>query len=251
MHCDCCHKPLEQCRVILEMRDIREGTAITKYRAELAQRIADREAGHHSHELTYERMQKSGVPGLPIATLRRGCDRNEAYLAAERFWRLDPTGMRVLPFLVLLGPVGRGKTVAAAWVVQQFVREWRWNEQPTTQEPVEPCMFVEASRLTRLSDYASADQQFFRQLERTHLLVLDDIGDEASEPGKAKLLDVLMARDAASRRTILTGNVNSTKFRARYGDAIADRLNTRGIAPNLTGPSLRRRPELQVVRDAK
>jgi DNA replication protein DnaC len=136
-------------------------------------------------------------------------------------------------FLLLAGPPGTGKTVAATHCVVDFCRNWAWNSQPSGPT-FEPVLYVDASSLTRLSAFDSNDKAYLEQLQNARLLVLEDAGDEGTELGKGVFVELLMTRHAKRKRTVVCSNVTLPAFKARYGEAVADRIRSAGIVPELS-----------------
>lgn len=185
------------------------------------------------------RLQRMGVPSTALVALRNPqatpcMDAARKYLASER-------GM--FPLLAMIGKPGLGKTVAAGFVLADFARKWDWNGG-ATGETAPPAMFVPAARMTRLSSFDDADQTLFAHAQRAQLVVVDDIGDEATDFAKGHVVDLLKARIDANRRTVITSNLAPKAFKERYGDALADRIAGRSIRPILDGQSMRRRLEV-------
>jgi hypothetical protein len=180
--------------------------------------------------------QKAGAPYEALSTLRGGPEDTEALMAARKFNR-DPEAL----FLLLLGPTGVGKTLAAALVVVDFASKWPWNEQPSGPGTAEPIRYVDASSLTRLSAFDAETGRYVDSLRACHLLVLEDAGDEGTDLGKGLFVELLMARHAKRRRTVVTGNLLPPMFRKRYGDAVADRIRAAGYSPDLFGEKSKRR----------
>jgi DNA replication protein DnaC len=186
------------------------------------------------------RMVRLGCPKEIVGSIADAdrLDDKPALAAAKRFIGEECDDL----FLVLLGPPGCGKSVAAGFVLADFVRQWRWGSQMTGGNDRPPAMFVQASDLTRVSAFGPEHGEWLKNMKSCHLLVLDDAGDEATESGKTELAAVLLARERSLRETVLTANLRPEMVRGRYGVAVADRLNRRTMAPNLWGEqSMRRR----------
>lgn len=115
------------------------------------------------------------------------------------------------PWLVLSGPTGCGKSMAAAAVPAE-------NRY---------AMFIRADELVRLFS-SMFGEQYDQQhkLRNTELLVIDDLGCELDATRMLPaLLDLLDARQSARRHpTIVTTNLTPAAFRERYTN---DRLNSR------------------------
>lgn len=186
------------------------------------------------------RMERMRVPAPAIVALRNPQE-NACLIAAKKYLAGD---RRLVPGLVLVGPTGLGKTVAAAFVMRDLVRKYDFNGQPTGDFPP-PCMFIPARKFTTLSSFDAGDRELYADAQRTKLLALDDLGDEAHDFGKARLIDLLMERIDSRRATVLTSNLSMEAFRKRYGEALYDRIRSASIVPKLEGGTLRKKPEVR------
>lgn len=178
--------------------------------------------------------QKAGAPYEALRALRQGPDDSPALTAARKFNR-DPEAL----FLLLLGPPGVGKTLAASLVVVDFASKWPWNDMPGGGA-AEPIRYTDSASLTRLSAFDSEAKRYVESLRSCHMLVLEDAGDEGTEMGKGLFVELLMARHANRLRTVVTSNLRPEAFRARYGAAVADRVRASGYVPDLFGEVSRR-----------
>lgn len=116
-------------------------------------------------------------------------------------------------FLVLSGPTGCGKTVAACYALLMRERSG---------------LFVYAGKLAQRSWY---EEGIWRELETKDLLVIDDLGQEPLEKSgvtSAKIDTLLTIRDAEKRRTVITTNLASDEFSTRYGGRVLDRIKGAG-----------------------
>lgn len=201
-----------------------------------SERDARRDAGNDANWVV--RLERMHVPASAIVALRAPQE-NACLLAAKKFLTAP---REVLPALVLIGPTGLGKTVAAAYVLRDFAKRFDWNGQPTGIT-IAPAIFLPARRLSRLSTFDAADRELYENARRTKVLVLDDLGDEAHDFAKAQLVDLLMERLDAGRALVLTSNLSAEAFRKRYGEALFDRIRARSIVPALSGKTLREKRE--------
>jgi DNA replication protein DnaC len=219
--------------------------------AELEQRRKAAYARHgaardaNSYTEAWRWAQKAGAPYEALRTLREG-PADSAALAAARKFNRDTEAL----FLLLLGPPGVGKTLAASLVAVDFASKWPWNEQPSGS-PAEPIRYTDAAPLTRLSAFDAEAKRYVEALRSCQLLVLEDAGDEGTELGKGLFVELLMARHASRRRSVITGNLRPESFRARYGAAVADRIRTAGYVPDLFGEKSRRARRPQEMSEAR
>lgn len=169
------------------------------------------------------------------------------------------------PILVLCGPVGTGKSVAAAWAIVELAKPqmrstWEWTvselgnggtSKPgttTAHEFVRRAVrghghVVHAPRVPQTFDPWRGETEDDRPLLRwAHpFLVIDDLGTEQLTARWSEafghLIDERLARGGC--RTIITTNLPKSKVRERYGDRIADRWNAHAVAVELKGESMR------------
>lgn len=118
-----------------------------------------------------------------------------ASLQAVRAWLAAPK-----PMLVLTGGVGTGKTVAALWGLTQVRGD-----------------LVYARDLARRHEVWGSDRDYgVRPIDLRHrLIVLDDLGTEATEDRRfAPALDELIdSRQGGGLRTIITTNLEAPEIR--------------------------------------
>lgn len=176
---------------------------------------------------SYVRARKAGCPQDALNALLRRSVQDTPALAGAKRWILNPASWSLL----LLGPPGVGKTVAACYAMVDFCRRWEWNTGATGTN-FEPCLFLVASELARLSVFTAADRERYEQLQETRLLVVDDAGDEVTDFGSKALVDLLMGRHRMKRKTILCANLGTTALTQRYGAALVDRFKE-GAVPSL------------------
>jgi DNA replication protein DnaC len=212
-----------------------------EYQAEVAKRAAEEEERQrllaeqeerrrNSPEAKRRRFAGYGIPGKDIARLIAGELSDTGPLRHAREF-LDGDSVS----LVVGGPRGCGKTVAASWAVSQGVAPllgWQGCGAP---------LFVDVSRLARVSRYSNDEMD---ELENASLLAIDDLGMEYNDAKGAFLatLDGLFnARYSNCRRTLITTNLTASRFRERYGERIADRIRESGRFVEIAGESMRGR----------
>jgi DNA replication protein DnaC len=135
---------------------------------------------------------------------------------------------RTKPWLVLSGTVGRGKTMAAAWVLTKHNG-----------------LYVGARELERVFAARYGDEV---EGQRTYTdcggLVIDDVGRERDADGmSAALLDLVDYRRGQRQSTILITNFSRKQFSERYPDErLQSRLSECALWIADAGPDLRRQP---------
>jgi len=139
---------------------------------------------------------------------------------------------------VFAGPLGVGKTVAAAHVLahanpQRIVGTWSSQEHP---------VFVHAeSVFAGAKLVGESDKAMRRKLQRAQVLVIDDLGLE-KDPRRTfqPYMDWLInTRYGGDGWTVLTTNLTVEDFRKRYGERIYDRLRHRACWYEIAHESLR------------
>lgn len=139
--------------------------------------------------------------------------------------------------VVLAGPVGTGKTVAAVSMLESgdprlpFGKAWGNEAGP---------MFLHATELLAMGLYDEDEKR--RQIKLSKAVVLDDLGAEYMD-GKGVwqcFIDwFINARSGAAGFTAITTNLPSEIFRQRYGERTFDRLREVAMWFDVVGPSMR------------
>ena len=189
--------------------------AIAK-RAELAD-TANRRQGARA------RIVDAGIPDRVMSVVRevQGSCIDPGYELADPI----PQAMRAIQpgptvLLVLLGPPGEGKSVAAGYALAHAIETGRQG------------LWRTGVQLAR--ELGSWDRQDSAMRHRAHdcdVLVIDDAGMEsARDPKSGPLIaGLLLSRYEAERPTIVTSNLpRPDDLRIRYGAQIIDRLRTSG-----------------------
>lgn len=199
-------------------------------RAAAIQRDVERSSALKRANELMEIYKREGVPledGVRDAILRgKPLRPTQSVRAVERWLFLD----NVPPVLVLSGPTGCGKSVAAAYGIALALRQCRWRY---------PMQVLNAFG----SFYSEAMQERQRLLS-CRLLVLDEVGT-GSDPERfaLALLALLEARKQASvYRTIITTNLSPEDFAALYPDErLQSRMSERCRSwVSVTDPDLRK-----------
>ena len=179
-----------------------------------------------------ERARQWAAWGIPSKDIPRIAAKNLEPTPAMA--EMSAFGKRRLVLLVLSGPVGCGKTTAAAhWLASTHNRVSLIKTKPRLFLPIAHC-----ARLNRFDDHTMG------AVERAKALVLDDLGAEYLDDKGAftSLLDsIIDARYRHLLPTVITTNLRATEFKDRYGERTIDRLRERGEFIELKGASLRGR----------
>lgn len=164
----------------------------------------------------------TGARVPPCGTFRRDL---RVWEEAQKF-AADPTKL----VLVLVGPPGTGKSLAAASVflsLRHRVTDPTWDGVASTGwRWARPGVVVTAPRLSRMPRYGPGSEELERLLS-VPLLVLDDLGVETMPLGDRldELLDMRMGRRL---RTVVTANMDGKSLAGAYGERMADRLRLGG-----------------------
>lgn len=185
-------------------------------------------------------LREIGVPEEHVERLVAGDLRDTKALAAAKRYRAHGTER----MLILAGPVGCGKTLAACWLMAQgtpdaYPRGTAWPAD----------LHARLAYVGELEEICFHERKRAKALRECSLLVIDDLGVEAvDERGRAQwrsFLDQLFwARHAGKLRTVVTTNLAVDAFKDSYGARIADRVRSTGefvIAGTADEASLRGR----------
>lgn len=186
-----------------------------RVRTDYAEHLAEKQQASDARDEAY----RQADPRLANATAMRAVD--TAAIRAVYNWNAVHRQI-----LLLLGPKGIGKSVAACHYFYA-VAKLRW-----------PPVFVRAAEFARMSKF---DGERDYVLDAQHL-ILDDLGVEYDAKGSvASDFDELIDRfySDPDRRLIITSNLLPDEFAARFGVRVIDRLRERGEIAVLAGSSLR------------
>lgn len=201
-----------------------------EYRAQYeAAEARQREA--EARMLADERDRRRNHAGIPrrFRTILDGELEHTEALRVARGFLADPGAW----LLVLAGPPGVGKTVAAAWFL----------DEPSATNGGR--RFLPALEVARRGIYGE-DATFWNEARGAGRLVIDDLGTEpldAKGYAFANLAALLAHRHANEAKTLITSNLTLDAFRARYlaedGGRLADRFREGGTFYELRGESRR------------
>jgi DNA replication protein DnaC len=181
----------------------------------------------------HELAERAGVPTRTCRVLaaKEPLSETPALVAAREFVSEHRN------FLLLLGGVGTGKSLAACWTLLSQRRQ-KTRDPVTGQDLPVPgeidfglIKFTRASEIARLSVFD--DRDTWDDLRTVHFLVVDDLGVEAETPlWTERVGELVDVRYGEELPTVITSNLDAAAFRARYGARIASRVNSDGIVAN-------------------
>lgn len=168
----------------------------------------------------------------------------EAALEAVGRWQ---RGER--PWLVLLGPVGTGKTHLAVALAKWYDDQHEVVVADTRYKAahIEFWTVPEFFQAMRTFEKEEKTSPFIRALE-ADLLVLDDLGAENSSPDErhgrwmlAILHEMLDFRYRHKKPTIITTNLTPQELSSRYGDRLLSRMAEMGFCVAIQAEDYRQR----------
>lgn len=125
--------------------------------------------------------------------------------------------------LVLAGPPGVGKSVAAAYAIRRYRGTW-----------------VRASQIGKAQGFDGEAKALLYRLRNTRLLVIDDVGAEnVTDFSRSALEDLVGERYDDGVRTILTTNLDAKTFKATYTARLCDRIAGEQAFHWVAGKSMR------------
>ncbi|MBR2400163.1 MAG: hypothetical protein IKB03_00195 [Tidjanibacter sp.] len=159
------------------------------------------------------------------------------------------------PFLMLMGPVGNGKSTLARAIESLYVMQLKCAEEHLRHRgmltPEEYNFYDSINRAQKwrvvgaeeLSQLASSAEPF-TLLKWSAGLIIDDMGVEPTQLkvyGKElrPMSEVISYRYERMMSTVITTNLNSVEIGARYGSRIYDRLKEVSEVLNFEGESFR------------
>ena len=141
--------------------------------------------------------------------------------------------------LILTGPTGTGKTHLACAIANDVILRHGSN-----------VVFGSVSDFTRgvkasfQKDSGRSEQASIQDLVKPDLLIMDEVGQRATEYDQQLVFDVINRRYADMKPIVLMSNLTEAELEAHLGDRIADRLREVGTFISMAWPSYRaRRPE--------
>jgi IstB-like ATP binding protein len=157
----------------------------------------------------------------PARALRAAANADVDRPAVRAIDAWDPSSCAI----VLAGPVGTGKTVAAAW--------WAIGARVAFR-------FVRAAELVRVGRFDARWETWLG----ARALCLDDLGAEYADAKGSFASDMDLLVDtfyADARPMIITTNLDAAAFRERYGERVHDRIRDCATWANVDGTTMRGR----------
>lgn len=184
-------------------------------------------------EAKQTRYEKSGTPrrywGESLATYKTTTEgQKKAAAAVDDFIKNVQAGRSRI--LVLLGPVGTGKTHLCGAAIRELGGQYM-----TAAE------MVEEIRHAKAFNAAATEKEIIERYARARVAVMDEIGrgiNAADE--KYMLYGFINALYNLRGSAIITSNFNKSDFLQYVGAAVADRLVEYGAIVEITGDSYRK-----------
>ena len=191
----------------------RQETAIREIREEIVNRLGGR------------------LSDAAAAALLSGAIEATDAVQAVRAWADSLSGQDARPVLVLSGPPGTGKTIAALSFLSSLSDRRRWQ-------------FARAVRLGSMFERWSNDAPGEALDIDVPVLIVDDLGQEPLSDRRVipAIHEILDARKSARRMaTIITTNLTIAEAKSRYPDPDISRLAESADWISLSGPDMRRK----------
>ena len=206
---------------VTNLAETRKASAIEEKVLAFAKKISDEGWGCNDPVETKQELSLSelisslkfqGMPQRIIDTLQSKPKDTSALLAVKKFMEAPKEAW----CLVLAGPKGCGKSTAGAYYL--------WNKTKSmASAPPKDMRWWTASRVARVSGF----NDHLEKMMSVPLMVIDDLGVEYLDKNgyfNHRLDELIDDRYSNYRKTIITTNLNSQDFQARYGDRVADRI---------------------------
>lgn len=159
--------------------------------------------------------------------------KTQALIAVKRWHHVHQhMKMRSFSTLVLLGPRGLGKTVAAAWLI--------------AHKDTEAALYATAETLR--ADRRTRERKLFARALDAQVLVVDELGieEDDEEDTEQRMLNELVNYRAGLRPgrvnvwTLFLGNIDREQLAARYDERTIEKITQRGRIHVVTGANLRK-----------
>lgn len=163
----------------------------------------------------------------------------------------DPKGL----VLVIAGPVGRGKSAAAALMItqpspdeyQQYTSEYIDGLEELTASNSVPWPAELHPRFITSADWSKLDQYKKTEIapyRNCSMLAIDDLGTEFADSKDyflRHLIILINYRHSQGLRTLITTNFTMTEFKDFVGEQVEDRIRQCGRFVGINGESYRGR----------
>lgn len=200
-----------------------------------AQWVSDEEVARYEAERQREARLRllddlglaSRLPKRMVHALAADKLRPTPALDTVRRWVAYATGAQPRgpkPILAIIGAMGVGKTVAAAWLAL-----------------AEGGRYVEAEELVRLSVARFGEERLaWERLASARVLIVDEVGTEEDRARARSAYRSLLNQRHDPRLTLLVGNLSRAELRAILDERTVDRVREMGVVVELSGKSMRR-----------
>lgn len=179
----------------------------------------------------WEILKGNGVPPKIIADLQADkTEGGDAISAVENFLKTDKL------ILLLAGDSQVGKSFACAYGLRTRTKTYRTQfgteEWRTWHKWDDDFAWIEASRLTALAhlryDADPWEVRLARRIERTKLLVVDEVGGPSFADNSVDLSKLLTKRWGDRLRTMMTTNYTSEELRDKFDKRVLERIRNVG-----------------------
>jgi DNA replication protein DnaC len=204
--CGKCHTP-KQCRFIATW-DSKEKKPYTLCDCARARRDAEEQARQAQNlRIEVNRLRKLGFPDSEMADWTfahdDGTDPKTTSIAhkyVDNFTEMKKRGKGLL----LYGPVGTGKTHAAACIANELINQGR------------PCLVTNFARITNtLQGMFEGKQRYLDDFNRLDLLVIDDLAAERDTSYMNEMIfNIIDSRYRSGKPLIVTSNLTQTELTA-------------------------------------
>lgn len=204
--CGKCHTP-KQCRFIATW-DSKEKTPYTLCDCARARRDAEEQARQAQNlRIEVNRLRKLGFPDSEMAEWTfahdDGTDPRTTSIAhkyVDNFTEMKKRGKGLL----LYGPVGTGKTHAAACIANELIDQGR------------PCLVTNFARITNtLQGMFDGKQRYLDDFNRLDLLVIDDLAAERDTSYMNEMIfNIIDSRYRSGKPLIVTSNLTQAELTA-------------------------------------
>lgn len=168
--------------------------------AELARREAEEKATRELRKLS---MMDEKLKDASFSTFMESDENREAYRTAVRYVETFDEMLKSGQGLMFYGPVGTGKSYAAAAVA---------NELISRRRSVVMTSFVKL--LDGMSRFNTADEDYIAALNRAELLFIDELGaQKGTDTAMEKVYNVIDSRYRSCKPLILTTNLELSEIK--------------------------------------